>query len=220
MSWLDLEEGVLEEFSVRSSTILESLGAEFAQRFVHTIVRVGSRHPAGHSNECACGEPTRMNSSTCSRRCTQSRRRKERAEMGVCIICGRLPAKKTAQQCIICAPEIDASERIANCTTRRCERTGCHNHVIVGLERDIKYCRSGCRTAQGSRRDRSSGGALLVADRVLVASCSSNDPEVRHIRVLFVGKRGRVVEIGEVITVQFYGGKRAQFHPGELLKLS
>lgn len=100
MSWIDLHEGILEEFSDRASfddnEFLRGNG-------VQTFESNGTR--SNRSTVCVvCEAPVERKSLTCSKRCTQAHRRAELIADGVCTKCKINKAKKNAKECATCSP--------------------------------------------------------------------------------------------------------------------
>lgn len=221
--WLDLEEGILEEFSDRAS--LDA--GEFATiGLAAGAMRTFRCQAQTRVVECSvCRATTDRAGGTCSKRCTQIRRRLDLIAASICIRCKTRPAREDAQACLKCEPPREPRRTKAGSSkTERCCGPECHNHVLLGVVgKPAKFCRDTCKNREMDRRKRERGKANTEprsGDRVLVTSCSSDDPETRGARALFIGKRGRVVGNSGMLTVAFYGNNRKQFHANELLKLS
>lgn len=145
MSWIDLHEGILEEFSERASfddnEFLRGNG-------VQTFVSNGSR--SNRSTVCVvCERPVDRKSLTCSKRCTQARRRAELVVSGVCTKCKVNKTSKISKECATCSAPVVRETRKVKCGDEKC---GAEFDQEIHGGQAKQFCSGRCRDRVQARR--------------------------------------------------------------------
>jgi len=147
MSWIDIGRDILEDFAeLASLDIEEFLHGEFMQ--MSTFTSDGSR--SERSEVCVvCGASVDRKSQTCSKRCTQSRRRKELIDAGICTACKVNPAKTTSERCSTCSAASMRETQMATCADETCKNEFVQE--VHGGQPKL-FCSGRCRDRTQTRR--------------------------------------------------------------------
>lgn len=224
--WIDLEEGILDEFSERASFDADEFVKDELIAHSMTTFRRSARD-AQPKNCIHCGTEHMRDVPTCSTSCRKAHEYAECVKAKVCVKCKVRPSRKTAKMCVECSgrEDVEPQQKERGPRTIRCNGPNCMNQVLVGAQKGKtpRFCCQTCKNREMDRRKRENraGAKAGPGDKVLIVSSESDHPTVARSVTLMIGKRGRVVcADSERVYVRFYGGERHAFRPSELCVLS